>query len=604
VTISSNAQPRSPTPGGRTPARSPDHTEPTAPGPALATSILSEAQADRVLIQDYCPLADSIEWNLGQRYLHERGSGAFLGDASPVPYVINNDGTLSRHAAHVAFAAARAADQAGTLERDIFVLELGLGVGLFARFFLDTFRDLCDQHGKDYYDRLTYLAGDRSAAMLQDACRHGVFRHHPGRYLLRLLDALQPESALLADAALAGHGPRPLRGVFLNYLLDCLPAAVLHIQDSGTQQLCVRTCLARGADLEPYTTLSPEQLQLRAQVNDAPAQRDLLEAYGLFASEYDYHPVDLATIPYGDFAAAFARTRFRHVLHNHGALRCLERLLALVRPDGFILANDYGQTLSAPAEDYEHQRFSHATFTGVNFPLLKAYFAEGQRCRWEEPPGDNESLHSRLLSPQPASETVLAFHERFGKPAADHALQPLQQARQWAQYGRFEAAATHYARALERQPGNWVLLNEVALFLIFSLRNPKAGIEMAKVALSLNPTCSTELWNTLGDGLYEYGRTEEARCAYRAALRINAGDVRAHYNLAWVHTRQKDYAAALEEIAAGLALDASGEYRERLLQKQSEVLGRLAQQQQQDALRLANRVSSAAHAPARKPEPP
>ena len=89
-----------------------------------------------------------------------------------------------------------------------------------------------------------------------------------------------------------------------------------------------------------------------------------------------------------------------------------------------------------------------------------------------------------------------------------------------------------------------MLLNEVSLFLTFSLRDVKAGIDMAKVALGLNPTCSAELWNTLGDGLYEYGRLAEARAAYRRALQVNASDVRARYNLAWVHTREQAYPAA------------------------------------------------------------
>src|SRR5205823_12304411 len=52
--------------------------------------------------------------------------------------------------------------------------------------------------------------------------------------------------------------------------------------------------------------------------------------------------------------------------------------------------------------------------------------------------------------------------------------------------------------------------------------------------------------------------------------------VRARYNLAWVFTREKNFPAALGIIAEALALDKTGEYRERLLQKQSEVLAQLA----------------------------
>jgi hypothetical protein len=69
--------------------------------------------------------------------------------------------------------------------------------------------------------------------------------------------------------------------------------------------------------------------------------------------------------------------------------------------------------------------------------------------------------------------------------------------------------------------------------------------------------------------------------------------VRARYNLAWVHLRERAYAAALAKLAEALALDWTGEYRERLLQKQQEVLALLTQRHQQEYLRLANRISTA-----------
>src|SRR5262249_24462332 len=157
-----------------------------------AETILARAQSSRTVIQDFVPLANSLEWKLGQEYLRQRGKKAFLSDASPVPFVINNDGTLSRNAAEVLFANLVAAEEHGTLEPDICVLERGIGVGLFARYFLDAFRDMCQQHNKDYYDRLTYIAADRSERMLLDVCRHGVLAHHPGHYRLRLVDAMEP----------------------------------------------------------------------------------------------------------------------------------------------------------------------------------------------------------------------------------------------------------------------------------------------------------------------------------------------------------------------------------------------------------------------------
>ena len=193
------------------------------------------------------------------------------------------------------FASLVAADKLGQLERDIFVLELGIGVGLFARYFLDCMRDLCRQHKKDYYDRLCYIAADRSERMLQDVLRHGVLADHPGRYRVRQLDALRPEDVVRRGARFATckvtGTQRPLRAVFLNYLLDCLPAAVLAFEGDAVRQLCVRTCVARNVRLADYTDLTPQQLRERAKSDDPRVREELLEVYGLFASEYDYQPI-------------------------------------------------------------------------------------------------------------------------------------------------------------------------------------------------------------------------------------------------------------------------------------------------------------------------
>ncbi len=88
---------------------------------------------------------------------------------------------------------------------------------------------------------------------------------------------------------------------------------------------------------------------------------------------------------------------------------------------------------------------------------------------------------------------------------------------------------------------------------------------------------------------------------YQRALRVNPADVRGRYNLAWVLVLQRRYPAALQLIAEALGLDETGEYTERLVKKQTEVLARLAQRNQHKQFLLANRVSSkpAADAPPR-----
>jgi hypothetical protein len=61
---------------------------------------------------------------------------------------------------------------------------------------------------------------------------------------------------------------------------------------------------------------------------------------------------------------------------------------------------------------------------------------------------------------------------------------PMNKARECVKADRFELAASLYRQVLDRQPSNWVLLSEVAGFLTYSLRDPKAGADL------YSPLCS------------------------------------------------------------------------------------------------------------------
>jgi hypothetical protein len=100
------------------------------------------------VVQDYCPLPQSVEWHLGQRCLREHGSKAFLHDAAPVPFVVNNDGTLSLRAGRFLFRNLLEAEGQNSLEEEMFALELGIGLGLLARLFRDPFRGPCQDQGR------------------------------------------------------------------------------------------------------------------------------------------------------------------------------------------------------------------------------------------------------------------------------------------------------------------------------------------------------------------------------------------------------------------------------------------------------------------------
>src|SRR5262249_8094587 len=227
------------------------------------------------------------------------------------------------------------------------------------------------------------------------------------------------------DVAFREYGGKPFRAVFLNYLLDCLPAAALECTDDQVKQLCVRTCVARSVRLEEFTDLTVDQLKERAASKEPRARQELLEVYGLFASEYDYRPVDIKQVPYGEFTLEFLRKYGKRAMHNCGAMQSLERLLEIIHPKGFILMNEYGQTQLSD-DDLFHQRFSLTTAVGLNFPLLEAYFEKTKGYTWLQPFGEERGIQTRLLGHKPAHETVVCFHDRFRTPAFQWLEEPLQ----------------------------------------------------------------------------------------------------------------------------------------------------------------------------------
>jgi tetratricopeptide (TPR) repeat protein len=564
-------------------------------------SHLGRTGRNRTVLQGYTPLASSLEWELGAQYLSLRGSQAFLSDPVPVPYAVNNSGFLSRQASELLFTTLEASRPAGR----IAVLELGIGLGLFARFFLDSFQELCLARGADYYDRLLYIAADRSERMLLDAVRHGAFANHPGRYCIRVIDAMEPVSAIQSDPLL-GDWRSPISAVFLNYLLDCLPAAVLQPDPLPSnigrlKQLCVKTCLARGIDLREYTDLTADDL-LRLASSGQPTDREkLLELFGLFTSEYEYQPVDTVELPYGEFVQGwFTQQTPGTVVHSHGAIRCLEGLLEVLHRSGFILMNDYGSA-SGSEQEFEHQRYTGSTFVGVNFPLLEAYFAansaSSERVRWAAPVEDSGRIYSRLLGHDVPDVVVEQFAQRFSKPVWDRLDQPVQAAKTVSSQGRVELALSQYRSALAEQPWNWLLLGEVANFLNFALQDPQSALEVARAGLQLNPCCSADLWNSYGDAAFALGRFNPAKLAYERAIAINPEDVQSRFNLSWVYLQRREHRAALTMIAEGLARDRTGVFRERLLQKQSGILADLARRAGQEQRTLLNRINYAPRLP-------
>ena len=281
-------------------------------------------------------------------------------------------------------------------------------------------------------------------------------------------------------------------------------------------------------------------------------------------------------LPYGDFALnlpaadqeALAAQLRRHPVPGQAA-RSGPR-------DGFILINDYGQTQMTTRRRIRASTVFLCHLRRREFPVLKAFFDESSKM----PVGRavrrrHRGIHSRLCrGSRQCDPTVSLLQQIF----SDAGLRSVAGADQQSAAAASNPAASSWRRTFtskrsSSQPRNWVLLNEISIVPDV----PDARSEVRHRHGEGRPGAQSDL---LG-GLVEHARRRPVRVwphggsherAYEQAMAVNSSDVRSRYNLAWVHAREKDYPAALQLIAEALALDKTGQYRERLLQKQNEVL--------------------------------
>jgi tetratricopeptide (TPR) repeat protein len=148
----------------------------------------------------------------------------------------------------------------------------------------------------------------------------------------------------------------------------------------------------------------------------------------------------------------------------------------------------------------------------------------------------------------------------------------VEEARRHAAAGRVNEALASYRVALSRSRLDWALVGEVAEIVNNQARDHQAALELAHAALDLNPHYSAWLWNVLGDALYCLQRYAEAHEAYLQAERIDPRDGRTNLNLSYTHLQSGNLSSALEVICRGLDADVRGVYRDRLLDKQRQVL--------------------------------
>jgi len=196
-------------------------------------------QADRLVLEEFTSFRSSIAWEFNRLYWHRLADWE---QATGRTYELALPGAKSdaNHPAAVADCVAdfwtllRDLESKQQLPAEIFVLEIGLGMGTRAGLWLDRFRALDQERGTSYSPRLKFLLCDYSPATLERS--RAAVQRHLDLCSFVVLDAFNPIKTLSFLRHKVLH-------VHLTNVYDNLPSDELVRRDGRLYAVQVRSYL-------------------------------------------------------------------------------------------------------------------------------------------------------------------------------------------------------------------------------------------------------------------------------------------------------------------------------------------------------------------------
>lgn len=273
----------------------------------LGAALARRGDDGRLALEPWCPTSRSVIWQFNALYwkelaLWEQVSGRDYESALPGGESDARNVEAARETILKLFATWDSLAERRALPDQLHVFELGVGNGNQARVFLDEFRRLDREHGRDYYRRLSYLMGDYSAHLLEMA--RGAVREHAERVSTLVMDAMQPTKTL-------GFLKYKIFLVYISNVYDNLPTDEIARIDGRLHQVESRAYLE-----------DEDAARIAGEIGAAPAELpDLLRRL------LKHGPELLAEISPERFATPVAAVRFWAAVWD--ALRLQERYVRL-----------------------------------------------------------------------------------------------------------------------------------------------------------------------------------------------------------------------------------------------------------------------------------
>jgi len=546
-----------------------------------------------VVLHDWVPLTDTLDWRLGKLAYQARGTQVFVNNE--VPNLLHQGGLIPYRAAEVLLANFAEAQEQGTLADEIVVVEPGMGLGLFALQVLDRLKARCIQRGVDWYDRLTWYATDATPAVLRDVQRSGVFDRHAGRVVFGQASAMQPAKVrTMAGEALDLTGR--IQAVFHSYVFCMLPMNLLQVDGEAVSALLARTVLRRPSLLAEYTPLSLEAIQAIVGRGDPTEHTALVDLYPLLDLELALSPVEPAGHARPRQIAAAIRAEAPSegpvwVLDSSGAQSALSATLDALRPDGFLLYRDYGPTTATAAnEQLVYQHYGPTIAVQVNHFALEHLLPAPAAVT--APPGELPGkVSSRLVSRSALSQTRAAFRTAYDFTD----VLALRSAAGTARSAPDAALVASWQAALKIERDNWLLLTEAADAIFTRLGDPGQAYPLLKHSLDLNPWIQATAWDLLAEMFLSANELGQAAAALEKSRSINPEHARLYAALSRLHQARGESEAAVTAAAQAVAWESDPDRRVAHTDRLQECISDLARRQDQDRRLRQDRTAGGFH---------
>ncbi len=476
-----------------------------------------------VIIEDFVPYDRSVHWRLHDAYFAQRGIDAWR--EGEVPYQSTTNYAVATMQANLLVALARDLERAGALASDdeVWVLEVGAGLGQFAANFMRALDASCGPEGRALAPRVRYVASDYSPRSLTEALETPELAPWvaSGRLMGAHYDLRDPTTMRLYGGAALPHPPLL---VIASYIADSIACKQLqrrgaHWFESHVQ---VRAPLHDG---EPPTA----DAVLERLLADA-RQRDLARELEL---HYEWHPVDLDAAlgaPHADLVRHATSGLDQVTLHYPIAFFSFALAMAqLLRPGGGLLVSDYGTVTRDQLALLRERRpavYGNSWTHEVDFALFDALGAlpGWQTLRTRDP---LLSVHTALVRPSAPPGGALArdfarlyLHGHAGEDMLDFAAA----ARQATQAQDHARAARLWRRCLALDPASAELHYRLGEACIDAGHYARA-IDTLEAGRALDPTHRFDFEFHLARAHCLRGDAAEAERWYRAALALEEDPV-------------------------------------------------------------------------------